>query len=120
MGASLSDGSQIEAYTGSQFEPDQTIEKYEQGEQTNLEKMEGVSRIALLSANYTTLGSLRARRFAIKFLENGQWEVLDETIALYGGVEYLVELHASESKYESHKPELETILSSWRLIPRSQ
>lgn len=116
----LADAAQIEAYTGHQMEPEWSVSDYERDEIADLKKREGVGQVKVLSSKGTRLGSLRARRFVVRYVEKGKNMISDRVVALHQGVEYDLILHTLVNRYEKDRREFEKVIASWRLIPRME
>jgi hypothetical protein len=114
----LADDAQIEAYTGYQMEPEWSVSDYEKDEIADLKKQEGVEQVKVLSSKGVRLGGLKARRFAVQYIEKGKNMISDRVVALHKGVEYELILHTLDKRYEEDRREFEKVIASWRLIPR--
>jgi len=116
----LADDAQIEAYTGFQMEPEWSVEDHEKNEIDYLKKRKDVEQVEVLSSEGFRLGNLKAKRFAVRFVEKDKSMIAERVVALHEGIEYQLILHTKVDRYEKDRREFERVIASWRLIPRME
>lgn len=114
----LSDQAHIEAFVGYQMESQWSVTDYENDEVSDLRQKQGVEQVKVLSSKWIGLGKIRAKRFAVQFIEKGKNVVIDHVIALHRGVEYELILRTLTDSYLRDRQKFEKVIASWRLTPR--
>lgn len=114
----LSDHSAIDAFVGWQMEDEWTPRDYENNEVAQLKGKPGVKEVRVVSSRSIRLGSVRARRFVVRFSENDEGVVAERIIALRKGVEYQLILHTVPQRYRKDRREFDKVVASWRLTRR--
>jgi hypothetical protein len=113
----LSDHASIEAFVGYEmFE--WSLRDYEREEISSLRKQPDLAGLKVLRTKSIRLDRLRARRFAVQFVEKNQNVVIDHIIALHQGVEYELILHTLVERLVKDEKQLAKVLASWRLTRR--
>jgi hypothetical protein len=114
----LSVQSSIEAFVGWQMETEWTLRDYEKDEIANLKQKQGVKQVRVLSSRSIRLGSVKARRFIVRFNEDNKDLVAERIVALYDGVEYELILHTVPHRYRKDRREFDKLVGSWKLTRR--
>jgi len=114
----LSDNASIEALVGYEIDPEWSLRDYEREEIADIRKHPELAQMKVLRAKWIRLGRLRARRFAIQFVEKNQKVVIDHIIALHQGVEYELILRTIAARLTKDENQFAKVLASWRLTRR--
>jgi len=113
----LADNASIEAFVGYEIDPEWSLRDYEREEISSLRKNPDLTEAKALRTKSMRLDRLRARRFAVQFVEKKQNVVIDHIIAWHQGVEYELILRTLAERLVKDEKQLARVLASWRLIP---
>jgi hypothetical protein len=116
----LADGAHIEAYTGYQMESEWSVNDYEKAGLSLLKNWQGVEQVKVLSSKGVWLDKVKARRYAVQYLEKDQNIIVERIIALHEGIEYDLILRTLAHRYQQDRREFEKVRASWRLNPRRE
>ena len=114
----LSEDAHIEAFVGYEMEPEWSLRDYETEAISALKKQAGLEDVKVLGSRWFRLGTLKARRFTVQFVEKNNTVIRDHIIALHRGVEYELILRTLASQSNRDKSEFEKVIASWKLTPR--
>ena len=114
----LSNDAHIEAFVGYQMEPDWSVRDHERQAISFLTDDKKTERVNVVRSRWFRLGSLRARRFEARYLENQRPMFTDHIVALHKGVEYELILVTSPDRYGADLRQFEKLIATWRLTPR--
>ena len=98
--------------------PEWSLRDYEREEISSLRNHPDLTQVKVLRTKSIRLDRLRARRFAVQFVEKNQNVVIDHIIALHQGVEYELILRTIASRLVKDEKQLAKVLASWRLTRR--
>lgn len=116
----LADDAHIEAFTGYQMESEWSASDYEKDGLSLLKNQQGVKQIKVLSSKGVWLGNVKARRYAVHYLEKDKNIIVERIIALHEGVEYELTLRTLANRYQQDRREFEKVRASWRLDARRE
>jgi len=114
----LADNAGIEAFVGYEIDPEWSLRDYEREEISSLRNHPDLTQVKVLRTKSIRLDRLRARRFAVQFVEKDQNVVIDHIIALHQGVEYELILRTLAERLVKDEKQLAKVFASWRLIRR--
>ena len=114
----LSDQAHIEAFVGYEMEPEWSAIEYENDEIASLRREQEIKQVNVLRSRWIRMGRLRARRFAVQYIEKNQDVMMEHIIALYQGVEYELIFRTLADRYQTDRKQFEKVIASWRLARR--
>lgn len=116
----LDKGAYIAASAGYVMEPDETDADREKSAVKFISERQNVKEVEVVRSSSDRLGSTTARRFLVRFTEQGRPMLEEHIIALYKDVVYSLTLRTPKGNYDTNKLNLERVKATWQFIRRTE